>query len=378
MTELKSDVGIDYSNLQTLLANQQWQEADQETLSVMSKALPNPDNPDMVGDMSQFPCSDLQTIDRLWLEHSRRHFGFSVQKERWESLGGKLEEIELSNNTFFDNDFATNVGWKKDTNFLNWEELDYSLTAPQGHLPAKWVNSDTIVAASGQIYKAWKRLQDCQESSSDPITPPQPVSISPAQINQATATLISQLKDELDYRKHHHETNRNIYLGLSIGGLVFTCFATISGIAGNIDTDPKSTASFCPIPWGNVLCFTNIKRVDAWKFLTPFCTTIAATLQGAVLGFPVEQRAKLHRSIKAKTDSLKSELEVQQFLGVTPEYLTETSQKLSQIKIEGSNEDGETNPEINTLTLEQINTTLAKMTEIQKELEKLRQKNPSS
>ncbi len=130
--------------------------------------------------------------------------------------------------------------------------------------------------------------------------------------------------------------------------------------------------------WGNVLCFTNIKRVDAWKFLTPFCTTIAATLQGAVLGFPVEQRAKLHRSIKAKTDSLKSELEVQQFLGFTPDYLTEISQKLSQIKIEGSNEDGETNPEINTLTLEQINTTLAKMTEIQKELEKLRQKNPSS
>lgn len=392
MTELKSDSGIDYSNLQALLAKQQWQEADQETLSVMSKALPNSDAPDMVGDMSQFPCSDLQTIDQLWLEHSSGRFGFSIQKKRWESLGGKLDETELSDNTFFENTFATNVGWKKDTNFLNSQELDYSLDAPEGHLPATWVNSDTIIAASGQIYKAWKRLQHCSESSRNPITsspvnnassqaenaqfntsnPPQSVSISTTQLNQATATLISQLTNELNYRKRHHRNNRYTYLALSIGGLIFTCFATISGIAGSIDTDPKSTASFCPIPWNNALCFTNIKRVDAWRFLTPFCTTIAATLQGAVLGFPVQQRAKLHRSIRAKADSLKSELEVDQFLGVTPEHLKEISQKLSQIKIEGSNEDGETNKEINTLTLEQINSTVAKMTELKTELEKMK------
>lgn len=406
MTELKSDAGVDYSNLQILLANQQWQEADQETLSLMSQVLPNPDNSDMVGDMRHFPCSDLQTINQLWLEHSSGHFGFSVQKNEWESLGGKLDEIELSDNTFFDNDFATNVGWKKGTNFLNWEELDYSLNAPQGHLPAKWVNSDTIVAGSGQIYKAWKRLQHCPESSSAPITPPpasnaqssadnaqfstsnppHSVSVSTEQLNQAVSTLINQLTNESNYRKLHHSYNRGTFLVLSIAGLAFTCLATIFGIIGNIDSGGKVKITVAvdgkeqPVqePTAHQEMLWGIKRTDLWKFLTPICTTMAATLQGAVLGFPVQQRAKLHRSVKAKTDSLKSELEVQKFLGVTPEYLKEISQKLSQIKIEGSNEDGETNKEINTLTLEQINTTVAKMTEIQKELENLRQQNLSS
>ncbi len=123
---LTSNAAVDYSTLETLLTNQQWREADQETLSVMFQVLPNRDTPDMVGDMSEFPCTDLQTIDQLWVKYSNGHFGFSVQKERWQSLGGKLDEMELLDNTSFDDNFAPTVGWKKDTNFLNSEELDYS------------------------------------------------------------------------------------------------------------------------------------------------------------------------------------------------------------------------------------------------------------
>ena len=36
----------------------------------------------------RFPCKDLKTIDKLWIKHSNGHFGFSVQKRIWESLGG--------------------------------------------------------------------------------------------------------------------------------------------------------------------------------------------------------------------------------------------------------------------------------------------------
>ena len=32
-------------------------------------------------DLETFPCEDLLTIDRLWVEASNGHFGFSVQKK---------------------------------------------------------------------------------------------------------------------------------------------------------------------------------------------------------------------------------------------------------------------------------------------------------
>jgi eukaryotic-like serine/threonine-protein kinase len=156
-----SDIEVNYLKLQALLASQQWKAADFETLNVMLQVSRFPDNPDMVGDVSQFPYEVLQTIDRLWLKHSDGHFGFSAQITIWKSLGGTFAANELVDLNFFDNVFAPRVGWKKNTKFLNWEELDYSLNAPKGQLPATWVNSDTIVAANGQIYAAWKRLQNC-------------------------------------------------------------------------------------------------------------------------------------------------------------------------------------------------------------------------
>ena len=71
---LKSDTGADYSKLRDFLKNQQWLEADQETLFIMQKILPFTDeggfvDENFVGDMSQFPCMDLQAIDQLWVKY---------------------------------------------------------------------------------------------------------------------------------------------------------------------------------------------------------------------------------------------------------------------------------------------------------------------
>jgi hypothetical protein len=38
-----------------------------------------------------FPCTDLRTIDGLWVKYSNGHFGFSVQKEIYLSVGGKAD-----------------------------------------------------------------------------------------------------------------------------------------------------------------------------------------------------------------------------------------------------------------------------------------------
>lgn len=164
---LTSEVGVDYTNLRDLLAAQKWSEADFETLHMMLSVSKMPDG-DYVGDMSAFPCSDLQTIDQLWVKYSNGHFGFSVQKQIWYRLGGQLDIPNLDFDTqrkFFLDIFSPDVGWKKGERYLNWEDLIYSLDVPAGQLPAAWVNSDTVVAANGQIYAAWVRLKNCNAKS---------------------------------------------------------------------------------------------------------------------------------------------------------------------------------------------------------------------
>ncbi|HYX15858.1 MAG TPA: GUN4 domain-containing protein [Nostoc sp.] len=38
--------------------------------------------------IENFPCTDLRTIDRLWVKYSNGHFCFSVQKRIWLECGG--------------------------------------------------------------------------------------------------------------------------------------------------------------------------------------------------------------------------------------------------------------------------------------------------
>lgn len=74
--------GVNYSRLQSLLAGRKWQEANQETWNVMCQALgKNKGSYLSPQDITQLSCEDLQTIDRLWQEHSQGRFGFSIQKQ---------------------------------------------------------------------------------------------------------------------------------------------------------------------------------------------------------------------------------------------------------------------------------------------------------
>lgn len=377
--ELKSEAGVDYSGLRDLLKSQSWQEADVLTLSLMKTILPFDQTQNNVGDMSKFPCADLQTINQLWVTFSQGHFGFSVQKEIWENLGENLdaEDLPLDKNEFFNNDFASQVGWKVGNVHPSLPELTFSLDAPKGELPASWVNSDSVVAANSNIYKAWKRLQTCPPVNNDP--PPaqpdpstSPPSVSPKRLDQGTTELRLQLEKELNYRKRHFSQNRSTYLYLSISSIVFTCLATIFGIIGNIDSG-RDNVEDAVANNGGTPTILGLRRTDYWKFLTPICSTIAATLQGALLGFPVQQRAKLHRSLEAEADSLKSELELQRLLDIDTQYLKDTSKKLTDIKKRGSDEDAGTNQQVATLTQEQINSMLTLMATTKAELSKLKE-----
>ena len=130
--ELRSERGVDYTKLRDLLAAQKWQEADEETANVMLQAAERTSQGYLSSsDIESFPCEDLRTINQLWLKYSDGKFGFSVQKDIYESLGGTKEY----NEKIYRN-FGERVGWKEEGgDWLNYSELTMNLKAPVGHLP---------------------------------------------------------------------------------------------------------------------------------------------------------------------------------------------------------------------------------------------------
>ncbi len=158
---LRSAIGVDYTKLNDLLSDgYSWREAESETLSVMLKASGSEDP--YVGDMEKFPYEDLTIIDQLWTKYSYGRFGFGVQKQIWLEIGGSLDSYELafdSRTEFIKEKFWQVVHWSlPEFGVLNNSQLAFSPAAVRGHLPAVWVNSDTIAGGFDQIYKVWVRL----------------------------------------------------------------------------------------------------------------------------------------------------------------------------------------------------------------------------
>jgi serine/threonine protein kinase len=130
---LISAKGVDYSQLDRLLASGKWQEADGETAIKMLEVAGRTKDGWLRGeDIDQFPCEDLRTIDQLWVKYSNGRFGYSVQKRIYESLGGTREYDRKIWEAFGDR-----VGWRVNSSkWLHYNDLKFNTNkAPQGHLP---------------------------------------------------------------------------------------------------------------------------------------------------------------------------------------------------------------------------------------------------
>ncbi|MEG3901731.1 serine/threonine-protein kinase [Microcoleus sp. B4-C5] len=158
---LKSAQGVDYTRLRDLLAAGKWKEADQETIKVMLKAARREKEGWLSNnDIEKFPCDDLRTIDQLWVKYSQGRFGFSVQKEIWLSVGGKVDwETEKK--------LGDRVGWRNSRkSWLNYDDLTFNLQAPSGHLP--WVRCCVRVEFGFVSWWGWwglvffSRIENCK------------------------------------------------------------------------------------------------------------------------------------------------------------------------------------------------------------------------
>lgn len=122
---------VDYTQLQALLAAKKWKEADVETGTIVLQLLSR----NSVDDTKTLPKDDIRTIDKLWGNSSKGHFGFSLQKHIYQSVDSKVEN------------FGKQVGWGEEAGLFGgvfaWKEyqkLNFNLEkSPKGHLPAFWL-----------------------------------------------------------------------------------------------------------------------------------------------------------------------------------------------------------------------------------------------
>ncbi|WP_156914942.1 GUN4 domain-containing protein [Rubidibacter lacunae] len=122
---------LDYSRLNTLLEERSWHQANLETLVLLLNASHARGSFWIrINEVDRIPATTLRLIDRLWVNNSHGHFGFSVQ--------GRILS-DLSAPEYYEphtwGQFADLVGWRKQGIWIDYCDLNLALDAPTGHLP---------------------------------------------------------------------------------------------------------------------------------------------------------------------------------------------------------------------------------------------------
>ncbi|NMF64953.1 GUN4 domain-containing protein [Brasilonema octagenarum] len=149
-----SEPRVDYTRLREFLAARKWKQADQETEMLILQLAGQTGNLLNVKSIEKLPCSDLRTIDQLWIKFSEGRFGFSVQKQIWERFGNNTNtEYELYCQ------FGNHVGWRKHGRWLWYNQMTFDLCAPNGHLP-QW-GLEAVLLGKTMQWK-WNEFQMSQ------------------------------------------------------------------------------------------------------------------------------------------------------------------------------------------------------------------------
>ncbi|MBS3027817.1 MAG: GUN4 domain-containing protein [Dolichospermum sp. DET50] len=123
-----------FQRLEALLKAEKWRDADLETWELMKKLTKREQEGWLrLEDVKNFPRQELRKMDQLWVKYSNGKFGFSVQKQIWLDLGGKLDG-EPDWDTF--TKLGDRVGWRKNNDWLSsYDSYTFSTNALTGHLP---------------------------------------------------------------------------------------------------------------------------------------------------------------------------------------------------------------------------------------------------
>jgi hypothetical protein len=131
--EKSSELEKNYADLEKFLAADDWRKADQKTREIMRSLVGCSQN-DWIdsADIENLSCIDLLRIDHLWTTYSNGRFGLQVQQKIWQEIGGGSNA-----NYRVKCEFGERIGWYVDGSWLLWNKLNFSLSSPIGHLPAR-------------------------------------------------------------------------------------------------------------------------------------------------------------------------------------------------------------------------------------------------
>ncbi len=124
---------VDFAKLEDLLKANQWKEADRQTYLVMLQAVNRHKQGWMKAqELSNFSCAVLRKIDQLWDVYSDGKFGLSIQQQIWGKISNYSVNFDIA--TFYE--FGNCVGWRKNDEWLRYDNFTFSLESQKGHFPS--------------------------------------------------------------------------------------------------------------------------------------------------------------------------------------------------------------------------------------------------
>jgi len=131
-----------FSELNQLLKNHKFKEADRETAKIML-TLSNRLEEQWIDEISlkSIDCEQLELIDRMWNYYSNGKFGFSVQNNIYYSLKIGINDKLIKRN------FGNNIRWLENNQWLTTDNLIDNINAPNGHFPS--------VSREGSLDSGW-------------------------------------------------------------------------------------------------------------------------------------------------------------------------------------------------------------------------------
>ena len=126
-----------YTQLETYLQNEEWQNADEETDKIILE-IAREKSELSTQSINQLPCQALQKIDALWTENSNGRFGFTAQKQAYIETGNEFDGASAES---MYKAFGDRIGWRTKMFGDNWNvygDLKFKNNdlAPLGHLPS--------------------------------------------------------------------------------------------------------------------------------------------------------------------------------------------------------------------------------------------------
>lgn len=143
---------VDYAPLNDLLAAENWKEADQETMRIMLEIADREESGWLQKEhIQKLSDETLDTINKLWIYHSKGQFGFSVQAKIWLECKGEPGKF---NYTIYQDKFCIRTGWRVNKNWLKrYDDFQFYLHAQKGHFPSL---SFPDIKDQGISWKNWK------------------------------------------------------------------------------------------------------------------------------------------------------------------------------------------------------------------------------